>query len=538
MDSLDLKHKRALVVDDFANVRKSITVMLEDLGFVTVMEANSGDSATKLIRESKYDLVLCDFNLGLGRDGMRLLEEWRRLKLMPEDTIFVLITGETSRSVGISAIEFQPDDYLAKPFTTDVLKVRLGRWFQRRQVLLPLLVSLDKKDWQAVANAARGINDSYPRYRSTAQKYLIEALIRQKKLGEAETFLYEVLEKRYECWAQTSLHRIELLQKKFDSAEKGLKAVLELDPNELIAYDYLVDALVQQEKEDEAQTLLEEVISRAPRSIDRQLRLVKVAQANLNFRRANQAQKDILYLAADTMHESVGLFQSYIKNLRDEALLSDDLRKRDIEKEIIFTAKRMQESFTGDYNAELFTRASDIKTAKDVPDIKTTQDLDDLYNDVINESDRVIPETALFLAELFYYSERFTEADELVRCFKGCFSDQPEVIELLDSLQAEPISLTLRKEAKDLNGQGMALYESGKYPESVGFFEKALKVSPRHPGIVLNFVQSHLLMMETRGKNDQTVALCLETINRLFYLPDEHYQFQRYKKMLENVEKM
>ncbi|MDO7641615.1 MAG: response regulator [Reinekea forsetii] len=538
MESLDLKHKKALVVDDFANVRQSITAMLEDLGFVTVHEASDGDSATKLVRESKYDLVLCDFNLGLGRDGMRLLEEWRRLKLMPEDTIFVLITGETSRSVVISAIEFQPDDYLAKPFTLDVLSVRLGRWFERRKVLLPMLVSIDKKDWKAVANTAKSIDESYPRYRSTAQKHYVEALIRQKKMAEAETFLFDVLEKRYQCWAQTALHRIELLQKKLETAEIGLKAVLELDPNELIAYDYLVDSLVQQEKDEEAQTWLEEVISRAPRSIDRQLKLVKVAQTNLNFRRANQAQKDILNLATDTMHESVGLFQNYIKNLKDEALSSDNTRKRDIEKEIVFTAKRMQQSFAADFNAELFTRGVEIQDAKDVPAIKTTQDLDELYNDIINAVDRLIPETALFMAELYYSQERFNDADEMIRAFKICFSDQPEFIEILDALQAEPISLILRSEAKVLNGQGMELYDQEKYPESVRFFEKALKVSPRHPGIVLNFVQAHLHMMEARGKNDQTTAMCLETISRLFYLSEEHYQYPRYKKLLDNVEKL
>ena len=538
MEALDLKHKKVLVVDDFANVRKSITVMLEDLGFVTVNEASDGNSATKLIRENKYDLVLCDFNLGVGRDGMRLLEEWRSLKLMPEDTIFVLITGETSRSVVMSAIEFQPDDYLAKPFTLDVMSVRLGRWFERRKVLLPMLVSIDKKDWKAVASSAQRIDEGHPRYRSTAQKFYVEALIRQKKMGEAETFLYEVLEKRYQCWAQTSMHRIELLQKKLETAEKGLKAVLESDPNELIAYDYLVDSLVLQEKDEEAQTWLEEVISRAPRSIVRQLRLVKVAQTNLNFRRANQAQKDILNLATDTMHESVGLFQSYIKNLKDEALSSDDSRKRDIEKEITYTFKRMQQSFTSDFNADLFIRGMEIQDAIDVPAIKTTQDLDDLYNDIINAVDRMIPETALFLAELYYSQERFNDADEMVRAFKECFSDQPEFIKTLDELQAEPISLILRSEAKALNAQGMELYDQQKYPESVRFFEKALDRSPRHPGIVLNFVQAHLLMMEARGKNDQTAAMCLETISRLFYLSEEHYQYQRYKKLLDNVEKL
>jgi DNA-binding response OmpR family regulator len=538
MDFSNLKHKKVLVVDDFANVRKSIKTMLLDLGFTTVNEAGDGNAASKLMRETKHDLVLCDFNLGKGRDGMRLLEEWRRLKLLSQEAIFVLITGETARDIVISALEFQPDDYLAKPFTMEVLSIRMMRWFERRQILLPLLVSLDKKDWPAVARIARQVNEQHPRYRSAAQKHFVEALIQQDQLTEAENFLYGLLGKRYQCWAQTSLHRIELLQHKHDSAEKGLKAVLVRDPNEMIAYDYLVDALQEQDKDEEVQFWLEEAISRAPRNISRQQKLVQVAQKNLNYQRANQAQRDVLSLATDTMHESLGRFQTYIKDLQHEARSCDEVRKKEIQKDITNAGKRMIDSFAFDQNARLFNKALQVQRSNDSSDARYARSLNELLNQSFDAIDELIPETAVFLAETFYLAERFDDGDEMVRRFNRCFKQQPQVVRVLNALQAEPIPLSVRKEAKKLNSQGIDLYRRQQYSESIQLFERAIILSPRHPGIVLNFVQSHLMQMKIAGKNRTVIEMCLDTIRRLHYLSDEHYQYERYQKLLANLDKL
>jgi len=534
----DLKNKKVLVIDDFANVRKSIKTMLLDLGFQTVNDAGDGNSATKLMREAKYDLVLCDFNLGKGRDGMRLLEEWRRLKLLTQEAIFVLITGETARDIVISALEFQPDDYLAKPFTLEILSIRMLRWFERRQTLLPLLLSLDQKDWPAVARIARQVNDQHPRYRSAAQKHFVEALIQQNQLTEAESFLFGLLGKRYQCWAQTSLHRIEFLQQKHDSAEKGLKAVLLRDPNEMIAYDYLVDALQEQDKDEEAQFWLEEAISRAPRNIGRQQQLVQVAQKNLDYQRANQAQRDVLNLATDTMHESLGRFQTYIKDLQHEARFCDEVRKKEIQKEITSASKRMLDSYALDHNARLFNKALQVQKSNDSSDARFTRSLNDLLSQSFDSIDELIPETAIFLAETFYQAERFDDGDEMVRRFDLRFKHQPQVVRVLNALQAEPIPLSERKEAKELNSQGIDLYRRHQYSESIQLFERAITLSPRHPGIILNFVQSHLVQMRIDGKNRTVIGTCLDTIKRLNYLSEDHYQYERYQKLLANLEKL
>ncbi|CAK0759075.1 hypothetical protein CCP3SC15_2450004 [Gammaproteobacteria bacterium] len=43
-----------------------------------------------------YDIVLCDYNLGDGRDGMQILEEAKQRHLIGLTTVFVMITAESS----------------------------------------------------------------------------------------------------------------------------------------------------------------------------------------------------------------------------------------------------------------------------------------------------------------------------------------------------------------------------------------------------------------------------------------------------------
>jgi DNA-binding response OmpR family regulator len=539
MDFSELKNKKVLVVDDFANVRKSIKGQLQDLGFAIVGEAYDGDSASKQLKGTKFDLIVCDYNLGKGRDGSRLLEEWRTHKVIGQDTIFVLITAETSRDMVVSAMEFQPDDYLAKPFTMEVLANRLDRWFDRRQALLPLLVSLEKKDWEAVGHTARGIIESHPRYRAQAQKYFVESLIQQGQLTEAENFLHGLLDKRFQSWAQTSLHRLDFIQNKFEAAETGLRDVIRKDANLIEAYDLLADSLLELEKDEEVQEWLELAVQRAPKNISRQQKLVYVCQKNLEYRRASQALRDIVNMSAGTMHEHVGLFQSYIKNLQlEEANTENDQRKREISKEMNSISRRMNERYSNDPNSRLFSKALVVHRSPDPVAAKHTKELNELFSQTFEHSENLIADTALYITETFYKSERFNDADEMVRQFKAKFKDDPQVVKQFDDLQAEPVSLESRQKAKELNLKGIELYKAKEYQESIFCFRNAMEISPRHPGIILNFVQSHLLKMRKEGVEIKDVEMCLDYISRLNYLPEDHYQYDRYSKLKQNLKSM
>jgi len=79
------------------------------------------------MHDKSFDIVLCDYNLGEGKDGQQVLEEAKEDSLLPYSSIFIMTTAENSMEMVMGAAEYQPDDYLSKPFTKQVLQTRLKR---------------------------------------------------------------------------------------------------------------------------------------------------------------------------------------------------------------------------------------------------------------------------------------------------------------------------------------------------------------------------------------------------------------------------
>ena len=539
MDNQHYSDKYVLVVDDFANVRKSIKAQLHDLGINTVVEANDAVSASKTLRDYRFDLILCDLNLGKGKDGGRLLEEWRLTKAIGQETVFVLITAETSREMVVSAMEYSPDDYLAKPFSMDVLSNRLARWFERRHIMYPLLDALERADWAAVNQQARRVMESHPRHRSSAQKYFAKSLVQQGQLMEAEHFLRGLIDKRYLGWAQAEIHHIEFLQNKLESAERGLKEVLLRDPNLIEAYDLLAQTLQAQNKHEDLQEWLEHAVMRAPQNIKRQKALAKTAQQNEDYRRASVALRDIINASIDTMHENVSDYQHYMNNLMLEGSNTDnEQRKRDLRREIASASRKMTERYHGDANARLFPKALAFLEHENPASALHEKPLNEFLNSVFKSVDELNGETAILCAQVMYNAERLSDGDELVKQFRKRFAQQPDVLQRLNDLQAEPVSKENRQKARNLNLKGIELYKAKRFADSIHYFQEAMLLSPRHPGIILNFVQSHMVEMRGQGVNEQNIKLCLEYLSRLHYLPEDHYQYERYQKLVQNLEKM
>ena len=81
---VDWSSKNYLIVDDFVGVRQLMRESLRNLGAKNIDQAASGGEAMALLVRSRYDVVLCDFNLGEGKNGQQVLEEVRvRNLLMP-----------------------------------------------------------------------------------------------------------------------------------------------------------------------------------------------------------------------------------------------------------------------------------------------------------------------------------------------------------------------------------------------------------------------------------------------------------------------
>jgi excisionase family DNA binding protein len=102
---------RVLVVDDEPGVRDLLSRSLA-LAEYDVDVAADGRGALDRIRTHPYDLLIADLKMP-GLDGLSVIREVKRLKT---DLPVIIITGHSSESSAIEAVNLGVAGYLTKPF--------------------------------------------------------------------------------------------------------------------------------------------------------------------------------------------------------------------------------------------------------------------------------------------------------------------------------------------------------------------------------------------------------------------------------------
>jgi DNA-binding response OmpR family regulator len=116
----DILKPRILIVDDEDYVRSFLKDALTALPY-TVQVAEDAESAIKILKESKFDLILSDINMP-GMSGMDLLTF---CKEKYQETEVMLITGNPDLDGAVGSIKQGAFDYLSKPILLDKLYERV-----------------------------------------------------------------------------------------------------------------------------------------------------------------------------------------------------------------------------------------------------------------------------------------------------------------------------------------------------------------------------------------------------------------------------
>ena len=102
---------RILIVDDDENIRKVLTTILEDEGYI-VEAVENGKRAIEKTKRSFYNLVLIDIRLP-DIEGIELLT---KMKDTVPKTRKIIITGYPTLQNAIEAVNKGADAYILKPF--------------------------------------------------------------------------------------------------------------------------------------------------------------------------------------------------------------------------------------------------------------------------------------------------------------------------------------------------------------------------------------------------------------------------------------
>lgn len=106
-----LERSAVLVVDDDAGVREMLLKALTRADY-EVDVVSHGQAALDRLRRTRYDLLMVDLQMP-GMDGLSVIREAKRFRA---DLPIVIITGYSSETSAIEAVNLGVKGYLTKPF--------------------------------------------------------------------------------------------------------------------------------------------------------------------------------------------------------------------------------------------------------------------------------------------------------------------------------------------------------------------------------------------------------------------------------------
>jgi len=115
---------KALIIDDSRAMRMILRTAMTDLGYTIVEAADGQQGLEALAAEGPFTVALVDWNMPV-KNGYEFVVSVRaesRHKAMK----IVMVTTEIETAQVVKALTAGADEYVMKPFTTDVLRDKLA----------------------------------------------------------------------------------------------------------------------------------------------------------------------------------------------------------------------------------------------------------------------------------------------------------------------------------------------------------------------------------------------------------------------------
>ncbi|MGH2686529.1 MAG: ANTAR domain-containing response regulator [Actinomycetota bacterium] len=181
-----------LLAEDEALIRLDLKEMLEEEGYEVVGEAGDGESAVRLARERRPDLVILDIKMP-GLDGLTAAQRISEEGLAP----VVVLTAFSQRELVERAARAGAMAYLVKPFQkADVLpaiEVAVARYGQIQELEDEVADREERLETRTLVDRAKGVlMDTYRMKEADAFRFLQKtAMDRRLKLAEVARLVNE-----------------------------------------------------------------------------------------------------------------------------------------------------------------------------------------------------------------------------------------------------------------------------------------------------------------------------------------------------------
>jgi tetratricopeptide (TPR) repeat protein len=532
---LNLSDKNFLIIDDFHEMRSIFRDIVRSIGvnFKNISVASNGSEAIALLKSKQFDVVLCDWNLGPGRNGQQVLEEAKLRNLVEPTCIMIMVTAEKTSEAVTGAAEYQPDAYLIKPITAAILRTRLDRIWLKKEAFIEIHKAMQQKDY----SKAISLCDQRLAFDKVNASELLrtkcDLLLKRGELDRAKELLNSILVARELPWAKAGLAKILIKNNELDNAKLLLEETVDENPAFLEGHDLLVKTLQAIGDFEATNRALERAVKLSPNSVNRQKQLGDVAFKLGNLENAEKAFRKSIELGVNSMLKTsdayFGLAKTCSANTNhEEALkilnkLNENFSDEDVQLKAMAIEGLIHHESGNEEKAQQIATELEKRVAeeKNVQDSERTLDIARLFMATGKKENAI----ALLQQEIKNNPENNALLEDANKIFEHAGMGE-EGAKLMESSRREAIEI--------MNG-GALLIRKGQYEEAIKAMRNARKVMPDNVRVLFNLAHVLITYIQKKGQTPELINEARESLDAANTLsPGE----SRYSKLMNLLNKL
>jgi len=508
--------KHYLIIDDFQGMRSMMREMLKAFGAKHIDTASNGNEAIANLEKNKYDVVLCDYNLGIGRNGQQILEEAKHRDLIGLATAWVIVTAEKTSDLVFGAAEHMPDDYLIKPVNEATVRSRLEKVIAKKDALHDIEKAIRAKNHARTIALCDEVLATSKANATELLRIKTSTLMTMGKYDQARQLFEQILAKRDIPWAKTGLGKVAFYAGDMETARHLFREVIKENSAYLEAHDWLAKSYETTGDLDEAQRVLARCAELSPNSVVRQKSLGEIAHKRGDLDAAESAFRKTIKLGEFSIHKTPVAYLGLAKICSDKENPTEALQiLKSVHKEFEGPETKLHAKVV---EGMVYRKSGDFVNAD-----KLSKEVATL---VLTEQNHLPAGVMLEAAQLFLETGNKEAAESLAQTVVKNNHENANLLAQVNEVysqagmqdEGQKIVEKSRQEVVDANNRGVTLAKEGKLDEAIQLLGDARAMLPNNKRIMINLANVAVMAMRKNGRSDNLVQVareCLESVAKL-----------------------
>ena len=534
--TFSLKQANTLIVDDFQGMRTMLRDFVRMMGITQVSTASNGKDALNQLGSARFDVVICDYNLGPGVNGQQVLEEAKLRNLVGVSTIWVMVTAEKTTDMVMGAAEVKPDDYLLKPVSQVLLQSRLEKLIARKQSLGIVEAAIRAEDFgSAIGHCDQLLKDKVVNSQEIL-RIKSDLLLTMGDHAAAKLLFESVLAVRNIAWAKTGLGKVLFYAQDHAGAAALFEQVLQDNRMYLEAADWLAKTFDAMGELAKAEQVLLDAVKLSPNSPVRQKNLGDTAFKNGSLDVAQVALEKTIKISEFSTHKNPAVYAS----------LAEVFAEKNSPQEALSVLKRSKADFRSNPSAALQTASAESRVYQKMGQTDKAQAALAAAEQLVEQlADKVTPELLVDVAKSQFKLGQKDKACSLLRRViqnnheNATLSSQIEAVFASENLEQEGSALlnASRQEVIDINNQGVTLAKQGDFEQGVKLLRTAVQQLPGSEAVIINLAGLLIGQMSKEGYKEALGAQAKALLFRVHEINPANRKYYSYTLALNRLQR-